>query len=52
MFEIPGSGVVAVNITEDYVLGKTGPKYIRQATGITDVPPDEEEQIKASAIVQ
>lgn len=52
MFEIPGSGVVAVSITEEYVMGNSGPKYIRKSSGITDVPTDEEEQIKATAIVQ
>lgn len=54
MFEIPGSGVLSVKITEDYVLGKSRPTYLRKSAGITDVPSDEEEQIniKATAIVQ
>lgn len=52
MFEVPGTGVIGVHVTEDYVLGKSGPKYVKKPSGITDIPADEEEQIKATAIVQ
>lgn len=53
MFEIPGSSVIAVHIMEDYVLGKVPrPNYIKKPSGVTDIPADEEEHIKATAIVQ
>lgn len=31
MFEIPGSNIVEVNITEDVVSGKDQPKFVRKS---------------------
>lgn len=41
MFEIPGSGITGVHITEDYVRGLKGPVYIRTAS--TETSTDDED---------
>lgn len=35
MFEVPGSGISAVHVTEEYVTGKNGPVYDRSADPTT-----------------
>ncbi|KAL3277387.1 hypothetical protein HHI36_012736 [Cryptolaemus montrouzieri] len=43
MFEVPGSGITGVHVTEDYVLGSGGPVYIRAAhTPATEVSDEED----------
>lgn len=42
MFEVPGSGIVGVQVTEDYVKGEKGPIYVR-STSTTDATTDEED---------
>ncbi|KAF2885490.1 hypothetical protein ILUMI_20640 [Ignelater luminosus] len=42
MFEVPGSGIVGVQVTEDYVKGEKGPIYIRN-TSTTDATTEEED---------
>lgn len=46
MFEVPGSQISGVHVTKDYVLGHSGPVYIR-STPVTDAA-TEEEDIKRS----
>ena len=51
MFEIPGSDVSSVHITEDVVLGKAKPQYIRSSSSTSNVhevydrPADQERAI-------
>lgn len=46
MFEIPGSGITAVHVTEEYVKGETGPIYVRGAT--TSESGADDEEVKSS----
>lgn len=53
MFEIPGSGVSRVHITEAYVRGETGPQYVTNANPQTNIDVGgEEDDMKASIRVQ
>ncbi|XP_022911418.2 ATP-dependent Clp protease ATP-binding subunit clpX-like, mitochondrial isoform X1 [Onthophagus taurus] len=45
MFEIPGSGISGVHITEEYVLGSNGPVYVK---GSTTDPTADVEDLKTS----
>ncbi|KAK9874961.1 hypothetical protein WA026_005776 [Henosepilachna vigintioctopunctata] len=47
MFEVPGSGITGVHVTEDYVLGTGGPVYIR-ATHTPSTEVSDEEDITTS----
>ena len=42
MFEIPGSDVVKVHITEDVVHGKNSPAYFRKSQTPSTTPDDED----------
>lgn len=42
MFEIPGSNITGVHITDDYVEGRSGPVYVRNSTGTETSTEDED----------
>lgn len=42
MFEIPGSGINAVHVTEEYVKGESGPIYMRSGATVENTADDEE----------
>lgn len=46
MFEVPGSEITSVNITEEYVKGESGPSYVKN-TDVQDATNDDED-VKAS----
>ncbi|KAB0801832.1 hypothetical protein PPYR_04018 [Photinus pyralis] len=46
MFEVPGSEITSVNITEEYVKGESGPSYVK-STDVQDATNDDED-VKAS----
>lgn len=49
MFEVPGSQITGVHVTKDYVLGQSGPVYVRS----TDVDATaEEEDVKGALRVK
>lgn len=35
MFEVPGSLIVGVHITEEYVRGEKGPEYVKRSPNVT-----------------
>lgn len=45
MFEIPGSDVVKVHITEDVVQGKNSPAYFRKSLTPSTTPVEEDTNV-------
>jgi hypothetical protein len=43
MFEVPGSDITSVILTEDVVKGKTGPGYERSPKNTNDEEPSDED---------
>lgn len=41
MFEVPGSQITGVHVTKDYVLGQSGPVYVKSSD--VDTTADEED---------
>lgn len=52
MFEIPGSDVLSVHITDDSVLRKGEPVYIRGKQVISTEAPEEDTEMQARAEVK
>lgn len=50
MFEVPGSEIVGVHVTEEYVKGEKGPDYIKSAASDSSTP--EEEDLNTSIRVK
>lgn len=49
MFEIPGSNITGVHITDDYVEARSGPVYIRNSSGTeTSSSTTDDEDLKTS----
>lgn len=42
MFEIPGSNISGVHITQEYVEGRSGPVYVKNSCGTETTTDDEE----------
>lgn len=43
MFEVPGASITEVHVTDDYVLGKSGPNYVRNVDSVSTETTDEDE---------
>lgn len=48
MFEVPGSEIVGVQVTDEYVKGESGPVYIRNTSTSTTSPSVDEEDLNTS----
>jgi hypothetical protein len=47
MFEVPGSGITAVHVTEEYVRGESGPVYDKRSD-IASADVNEEDDVNTS----
>lgn len=45
MFEVPGSLIMGVHVTEEYVKGDKGPEYIKRTSNVTTA--NEEDDVKS-----
>ncbi|XP_018574734.1 ATP-dependent Clp protease ATP-binding subunit clpX-like, mitochondrial isoform X2 [Anoplophora glabripennis] len=52
MFEVPGANITEVHVTEEYVMGKSAPEYIKNSDSVTGTEPSDEDELNTSIRVK
>lgn len=52
MFEVPGANITEVHVTEEYVMGKGAPEYVRNSETVTGPEPSDEDELNTSIRVK